>query len=43
MKEKIILGNKVELPYDSIGFGAGTLVIFRCLRNEPGSCALQAC
>lgn len=27
MKEKIILGNKVELPYDSIGFGAGTLVI----------------
>lgn len=27
MKEKIILGNKVELPYDSIGFGAGTLAI----------------
>lgn len=27
MKEKIILGNKVELPYDSIGFGAGTLTI----------------
>ena len=27
MKEKIILGNKVELSYDSIGFGAGTLAI----------------
>lgn len=27
MKEKIILGNKVELPYDSIGFGADTLAI----------------
>lgn len=27
MKEKIILGNKVELPYDSIGFGTGTLAI----------------
>ena len=27
MKEKVILGNKVELPYDSIGFGAGTLAI----------------
>lgn len=27
MKEKIILGNKVELHYDSIGFGAGTLTI----------------
>lgn len=27
MKEKIILGNKVELPYDSIGFGTGTLTI----------------
>ncbi len=27
MKEKIILGNKEELPYDSIGFGAGTLAI----------------
>lgn len=27
MKEKIILGKKVELPYDSIGFGAGTLTI----------------
>ena len=27
MKEKIILGNKVELLYDSIGFGAGTLAI----------------
>ena len=27
MKEKIILGNKVELPYDSIGFRAGTLAI----------------
>ena len=27
MKEKIILGNKVELSYDSIGFRAGTLAI----------------
>lgn len=27
MKEKVILGNKVELTYDSIGFGAGTLAI----------------
>lgn len=27
MKEKIILGNKEELSYDSIGFGAGTLAI----------------
>ena len=27
MKEKIILGNKVKLPYDSIGFGTGTLAI----------------
>ena len=27
MKEKIILGNKVELSYDSIGFGTGTLTI----------------
>lgn len=27
MKEKIILGNKVELPYGSIGFGTGTLAI----------------
>ena len=27
MKEKIILGNNVELSYDSIGFGAGTLAI----------------
>lgn len=27
MKEKIILGNKVMLPYDSIGFGTGTLAI----------------
>lgn len=27
MKEKIILGNKVEMSYDSIGFGAGTLAI----------------
>lgn len=27
MKEKIILGNKVELPYDSIGFGTGALAI----------------
>ena len=27
MKEKIILGNKVELPYASIGFGTGTLAI----------------
>ena len=27
MKEKIILGNKVELLYDSIGFGTGTLAI----------------
>ena len=27
MKEKIILGNKVELSYDSIGFGTGTLAI----------------
>lgn len=27
MKEKIILGNKVELSYDSIGFGAETLAI----------------
>lgn len=27
MKENIILGNKEELPYDSIGFGAGTLAI----------------
>ena len=27
MKEKVILGNKVELPYDSIGFGTGTLAI----------------
>lgn len=27
MKEKVILGNKMELPYDSIGFGAGTLAI----------------
>ena len=27
MKEKIILGNKVELPYDNIGFGTGTLAI----------------
>ena len=27
MKEKVILGNKVELPYDSIGFEAGTLAI----------------
>lgn len=27
MKEKIILGNKVELPYDSIGFRTGTLAI----------------
>ena len=27
MKETIILGNKVELPYDSIGFGTGTLAI----------------
>lgn len=27
MKEKIILGNKVELPYDSIGFGVETLAI----------------
>lgn len=27
MKEKIILGNKVKPPYDSIGFGTGTLAI----------------
>ena len=27
MKEKIILGNKVKLPYNSIGFGTGTLAI----------------
>ena len=27
MKEKIILGNKVELSYDSIGFRAGTLAV----------------
>ena len=27
MKEKIILGNKVKLTYDSIGFGTGTLAI----------------
>ena len=27
MKEKIILGKKVGLPYDSIGFGTGTLAI----------------
>lgn len=27
MKEKIILGKKVKLPYDSIGFGTGTLAI----------------
>lgn len=27
MKEKIILGNKVELSYDSIGFRAGTFAI----------------
>ena len=27
MKEKIILVNKVKLPYDSIGFGTGTLAI----------------
>ena len=27
MKEKLILGNKVELSYDSIGFRAGTLAI----------------
>ena len=27
MKEKIILGNKVELSYDSIGLRAGTLAI----------------
>ena len=27
MKEKIIVGNKVKLPYDSIGFGTGTLAI----------------
>ena len=27
MKEKIILGNKVELSYDSIGFRAGTRAI----------------
>lgn len=27
MKEKIILGNKVGLPYDSIGFGTGALAI----------------